>query len=188
MGSKENSNPWIKSTLTEKIQPTSEAQKFITGIEKAVKNLVKTHYPKLGLKNLAKGVGDGVWNWLNGDMRSYVIGLAKQNTCTKQYSPAKKVFPIHSWDYTESCFVGSVEGIWGTLMRRVSMGSRNQGPLTWLCLLLCSFRFQYCIQNKMSTQAAVMISSIKSHVFWEKQRITHETSSCYIHIPIDAFD
>ena len=57
------------------------------GVEEAVKNLVKMHYPRLGLKNLVKGVGDGVWNCMNGVVRSYVIGLVKKHMRETVFSP-----------------------------------------------------------------------------------------------------
>ena len=62
-------------------------QSLSAGIEEAVKNLVKMHYPRLGLKNLVKGVGDGVWNCMNGVVRSYVIGLVKKYMRKTVFSP-----------------------------------------------------------------------------------------------------
>ena len=44
----------------------------------AIDNLVKLHYSRLGIKNLAKGVVDGVWNCLNGNVRCLLLDVAKR--------------------------------------------------------------------------------------------------------------
>jgi len=65
----------------------SKPASLSAGVEDAIHNVVKKHFQKLGLKNLASGVGDGVWKCLNGCISNYIIELSKRYLRQHVFSP-----------------------------------------------------------------------------------------------------